>query len=409
MPLISTIGGCSGRNYGARLKPKLRATISISDQTVATGYESTFTPIVLDGGCGFFVYAISPSLPSGMSLNTSTGTVSGTPTNLLSTTTYTITGVDRCGEVTQASFTLTVAAGIITSVEMLLVAGGGGGVYGDNNDNGGGGGGGGGVFYSTSVSITAGVTYDVSVGAGGGSSINLAGNGADTYLFYNGNYIQLAKGGGGGSIGQAASNGGSGGGASRSGHPGGTALQPSYGPGNYGSPGAPGAGTSGATGGSGGGGAANPGTGAGGGGGGNGGNGTDVASDLLEAAGRGVYYAPSDTYFIAAGGGGGAAGTGNPGGGGGLGGGGAGGIQDGVGTSGLTRTGSGGGGGGRGGGEPGFAGGAGGSGIAIIRLPSGYPAATTSGADDIRIVGSNRIYTFFQGAGTIRFNSNPPP
>jgi hypothetical protein len=24
-------------------------------------------------------------------------------------------------------------------------------------------------------------------------------------------------------------------------------------------------------------------------------------------------------------------------------------------------------------------------------------------------VGTNRIYTFFQGAGTIKFNSNPPP
>jgi hypothetical protein len=408
MPLISTIGGCSGRNYGARLKPKLRATVSISDQTVATGYEYTFTPIVLDGGCGFFVYSISPSLPSGMSLNTSTGTVSGTPTDLQSTTTYTITGVDRCGEVTQASFTLTVAAGIITSVEMLLVAGGGGGAYGDNNDNGGGGGGAGGVFYSTDVAITADVTYDVSVGAGGGSSINRASNGNDTYLYYNGSYIKLTKGGGGGSIGEPAGSGGSGGGASRTGNSGGSALQPSYGAGNYGSPGANGFGSI-SFGGSGGGGAANPGTNAGGGGGGNGGNGTDVASDLLEAAGRGVYYAPSGTYFIAAGGGGGAAGTGNPGGGGGAGGGGSGGTQDGTGTSGLTRTGSGGGGGGRGGGEPGFAGGAGGSGIAIFRIPSAYPAATTSGADDIRVVGSNRIYTFFQGAGTIKFNSNPPP
>lgn len=52
-------------------------------------------------------YSISPSIPSGLSFNTSTGILSGTPTRAADTSSYTITGTNSTGTST-ATFTLTV-------------------------------------------------------------------------------------------------------------------------------------------------------------------------------------------------------------------------------------------------------------------------------------------------------------
>jgi hypothetical protein len=46
------------------------------------------------------IYSVYPSLPSGLSLNTSTGTISGTPTGVSDTTTYTITATNSGGNST---------------------------------------------------------------------------------------------------------------------------------------------------------------------------------------------------------------------------------------------------------------------------------------------------------------------
>ena len=43
---------------------------------------------------------ISPSLPTGLAFNTADGTISGTPTQLLARTTFTITGTNTGGTAT---------------------------------------------------------------------------------------------------------------------------------------------------------------------------------------------------------------------------------------------------------------------------------------------------------------------
>jgi hypothetical protein len=75
--------------------------------TTATGFTSTST------GGAIASYAISAT-PAGMSFNSSTGELSGTPTSIASATAYTITATNATGSTTQ-TFTLTVT-GIIYTV-----------------------------------------------------------------------------------------------------------------------------------------------------------------------------------------------------------------------------------------------------------------------------------------------------
>jgi hypothetical protein len=63
-------------------------------------------------GIGFFggvTWSISPALPTGLSINSSTGVISGTPTVSSATTTYTITGTSGTQTGT-ATISITVAA-----------------------------------------------------------------------------------------------------------------------------------------------------------------------------------------------------------------------------------------------------------------------------------------------------------
>lgn len=71
--------------------------------TPATGFSAIST------GGAIASFAISPVAPSGMSLNTTTGAFSGTPTTLAGATTYTITATNATGSAT-AVFNFTVTA-----------------------------------------------------------------------------------------------------------------------------------------------------------------------------------------------------------------------------------------------------------------------------------------------------------
>ncbi|MEC4051112.1 putative Ig domain-containing protein [Flavobacterium sp. SUN046] len=63
-------------------------------------------------------YIISPSLPTGLTLNPTTGIISGTPTALCNLTTYTITATNSYGSTT-ATITITVNTTINTTVYLL--------------------------------------------------------------------------------------------------------------------------------------------------------------------------------------------------------------------------------------------------------------------------------------------------
>lgn len=232
-------------------------TVSLSQSSlpsgqVGTAYSYDFNQnLQVSGdsgyaGSGVTWFVAAGALPAGLSLNTSTGVVSGTPTasganNFTLRATYRTKTGDQAydlavsqpvtasgGTVTyngnyvihtftsNGTFQLTAPSNITANI--LVVGGGGGGGY-----DGGGGGGGGAVVYQSNYTLTAG-TYDVIVGSGGaatsatGGAIGAAALGKQGSASYFGSITAAGGGAGGGKAGVGAT-GASGGGT---GHTGGT-------------------------------------------------------------------------------------------------------------------------------------------------------------------------------------------
>lgn len=78
---------------------------SPSSQVATYGYVLTNMIAANSGGAG--TYSVSPSLPSGLSLNTSSGIISGTPSVVQSATNYTVTCTNTAGS-SHATITLTI-------------------------------------------------------------------------------------------------------------------------------------------------------------------------------------------------------------------------------------------------------------------------------------------------------------
>ena len=87
--------------------------LSPASQTVDGSVGSAITPTTAYTATNFtgdVVYSIDNSLPAGLSLDTATGVISGTPTESKSATTYTVTGEDQSGNSATATVSITVAA-----------------------------------------------------------------------------------------------------------------------------------------------------------------------------------------------------------------------------------------------------------------------------------------------------------
>ena len=333
--------------------------------------------------------ASGSTLPSGVSLNSSTGVLSGTLPDIASDTTYTFTINASDGVNTSQPRTFSITSLAEISAEYLLVAGGGAG----GTDQGGGGGAGG--YLSGTYSLIRGASYSVTVGSGGvaSGSAGRGGNGGDSTAFS----LTAVGGGGGGGLGNpnGATGGSGGGGAARWSYGSeGSGASPTSGQGNAGARGS------------------NVSTSSGGGGGGGAGSAGSQAQDLVTGnagdGGAGLQSSITGTaLWYAGGGGGGVYGNGStsvlPGNGGsGVGGKG---LGPGGGTpsnysihNGAANTGSGGGGGL---GSGGVAGGAGGSGVIVISYPNTFPAATVTGTYDTPTRSGYRVYRFTAGSGTI--------
>lgn len=85
-----------------------------------------FAPVIASGGYGTIRYSIGTALPTGLSFNTSTGVISGTPTVLSTATSYQITATDDVNQTGSRSFSLsidppTLSTVLNTSTKILLV------------------------------------------------------------------------------------------------------------------------------------------------------------------------------------------------------------------------------------------------------------------------------------------------
>jgi hypothetical protein len=210
------------------------STASGSLGTIREGTRSSYTllPVTATDADGDTItYSISSgSLPAGLSLNSSTGAITGTASSVGSNTTSTFTVLASTATLTATrSFSITVNAPVITSyttgsgsfavpvgvtaVNVLLIGGGAGG-----GGRVGGGGGAGGYVDRPGFPVTPGGTVSYSIGGGGGGGgPSQQGNDGTPTTF--GSLTAIGGGGGGGDNNQAGRSGGSGGGTQYSGNP----------------------------------------------------------------------------------------------------------------------------------------------------------------------------------------------
>jgi hypothetical protein len=396
---ISNFGFTETRNFSITVQAPIItfATAAGTLGTVADGSRSngnyTLSPVTATTTSGSLTYAVTTgSLPASVSLNSSTGAITGNFDAVGSNTTtqFTITATETSSSVTAArQFSITVQAPIV--VDFLVIAGGAaggtGGTGGSASVGGAGGGGaggyrnsynnetsGGGGSSESSLTLIAGTQYTITVGGGGSGSgsIDQRGNSGNNSVFSS---ITSTGGGGGGSGNDGTGN--SGGLSGGSGGGGGETAGGGSGTSGQGFSGSSGAGNN-----NGGGGAGGAGSSGGAGSGNNGGNG-----------GNGVASSINGSSVTRAGGGGGGANTTATPGSGGSGGGGAGGTTAGHGTD---NTGSGGGGASD---RPNRVSGNGGSGLVILRLPTAVYSGTTTGSPSVSTSGSDTILTY-TGSGS---------
>jgi len=328
------------------------------------------------------IYSVASgsSLPSGISINSSTGIISGTLPNISSNTSYNFT-INASDGINTVPREFSINSNYAISFEYLMVGGGGGGGGGYN----GGGGGAGGILYGTLLRTPG--QYNISIGsAGSGAGSSFEGSGGANTSAFN----LIAYGGGKGSGEQQnmgasgsvhATGGGSAGGRGHPTYQAASATPAISGQGNIGGTGD----TCCANGGGGGAGSA-------------GGN-SNPGANLGGAGGAGIQSSITGVAVFYAGGGGGGSRSGGSGGSGGSGVGGSGGSNNN--GNNASSYGSGGGGGGAPNGISN--GGNGSSGVLIIAYPSTEPAFTISGGltYDQPSRSGYRVYRFTGGAGTI--------
>ena len=177
---------------------------SLGSTTTSTSFSTTLAAT----GDAPITYSVIGALPEGLSLNTSTGVISGITPNVASSTTYNfnIRATDAQNQDTNRAFSLLITPLTAFAINYLVIGGGGGG-----HQRGGGGGGGG--YVDGSTNITMGQTYTITVGAGGQTSTSeyynsTASSGEQSSI----SGISSAVGGGGGGNGNGGSGGSGGGG-----------------------------------------------------------------------------------------------------------------------------------------------------------------------------------------------------
>lgn len=98
-----------------------------SSAVAAVGTPYTWTPTTNASTVGSVTFSVSPSLPAGLSINASTGVISGTPTAIKTATTYTITATAaNPSQVKTTTLNLTVNATLTVTIPTVYAIEGGG-------------------------------------------------------------------------------------------------------------------------------------------------------------------------------------------------------------------------------------------------------------------------------------------
>jgi hypothetical protein len=105
----AALGACGGGNA----PPNPAAVSTVATASVeAGGPMATFTPVTASNGTEPYAYSVSPAMPAGVSLNSSTGAVTGTPATAQAQSTYSVTVSDANSLKATSTFTLTITPGV---------------------------------------------------------------------------------------------------------------------------------------------------------------------------------------------------------------------------------------------------------------------------------------------------------
>ncbi|WP_244422316.1 putative Ig domain-containing protein [Bradyrhizobium sp. ORS 285] len=100
-------------NFSLTVNGPVTATQAVASKVVTANQAATaFTPVTGGGGTTPYTYSVSPSLPAGLTINSSTGSISGTPTTASGATTYTVTVTDAASATATNTFSLTVSGAV---------------------------------------------------------------------------------------------------------------------------------------------------------------------------------------------------------------------------------------------------------------------------------------------------------
>jgi len=109
--VTDTNGATATKTFSLTVNAAVTATQSVATTQLTQNHTATsFTPVTGSNGTGTLSYNVSPTLPTGLMLSTTTGGITGTPTVTSSATTYTVTVTDTNGATNTATFSVTVNA-----------------------------------------------------------------------------------------------------------------------------------------------------------------------------------------------------------------------------------------------------------------------------------------------------------
>jgi sugar lactone lactonase YvrE len=131
----------SRNTFNLTVNGSLTTSLAIPSASLVAGTAAgAFTPVTAAGGTGPYAFTIAPALPAGLTINASTGAITGTPTAPSAAAIYAVTVTDNIGATASKAFSLTVSAvataptittspvgkaiGVGTGVTFTVVAGG---------------------------------------------------------------------------------------------------------------------------------------------------------------------------------------------------------------------------------------------------------------------------------------------
>lgn len=114
---VTDVNGAQATNsFNLTVNAALTSTVAVATKGLTLNSAVVaFTPVTKAGGTSPFAFSVSPPLPAGLTLSTTDGSVSGTPTAATAAADYTVTITDGAGATTNKPFSLTVNAALVAT------------------------------------------------------------------------------------------------------------------------------------------------------------------------------------------------------------------------------------------------------------------------------------------------------